>query len=45
MGQTWVGTGSNGVAIFDGINWVKYTTDDGLAGNVVNEILIDFGLS
>ncbi len=35
----WVGTWGGGVSHFDGKQWSSYTTNDGLAGNIVYSIL------
>ncbi|MGB7538650.1 MAG: two-component regulator propeller domain-containing protein, partial [Anaerolineales bacterium] len=37
-GLLWVG-GDGGIASYDKDSWTKYTTEDGLAGNWVNEII------
>ena len=39
--NVWFGTWGGGVSRFDGENWVTYTKNDGLAGNVVYSIAID----
>lgn len=40
-GVKWIGTWGGGVARFDGSTWTNYTTEDGLAGNVVYAIAQD----
>jgi len=40
-GVKWVGTWGGGVARFDGKTWTNFTTQDGLAGNVVYAIAQD----
>jgi ligand-binding sensor domain-containing protein len=40
-GIKWVGTWGGGVARFDGKTWTNFTTQDGLAGNVVYAIAQD----
>ncbi|HET8761104.1 MAG TPA: two-component regulator propeller domain-containing protein [Nitrospiria bacterium] len=40
-GVKWIGTWGGGVARFDGRTWTNYTTQDGLAGNVVYAIAQD----
>lgn len=40
-GVKWIGTWGGGVARFDGRLWTNYTTQDGLAGNVVYAIAQD----
>ncbi len=37
-GSVWAGTWGGGTSRFDGENWVSYTTDNGLAGNIVYAI-------
>lgn len=37
----WAGTWGGGVASFDGMEWKNYTTDDGLAGNLVYKVTQD----
>ncbi len=41
QGNKWFGTYKGGVSKFDGTNWITYTTEDGLAGNIVCAIAID----
>ncbi len=41
QGVKWVGTWGGGVARFDGRTWTNFTTQDGLAGNVVYAIAQD----
>lgn len=36
-GNLWFGT-MNSILRFDGMNWQRYTTDDGLAGNMVYQV-------
>ncbi|WDT76719.1 MAG: hypothetical protein MPW16_05775 [Candidatus Manganitrophus sp.] len=40
-GNKWFGTWGGGAARFDGATWKNYTTDDGLAGNIVYAITVD----
>ena len=40
-GVKWIGTWGGGVARFDGKTWTNFTTQDGLAGNVVYAIAQD----
>jgi ligand-binding sensor domain-containing protein len=40
-GVKWIGTWGGGVARFDGTTWTNYTTQEGLAGNVVYAIAQD----
>jgi len=40
-GIRWFCTNGGGLAKYDGTNWTKYTTSQGLAGNVVNHIAFD----
>jgi ligand-binding sensor domain-containing protein len=37
----WFGTWGGGLSRFDGKRWITYTTQDGLAGNVVNALAFD----
>lgn len=37
----WAGTWGGGVSRFDGKRWLNYTTQDGLAGNIVYSIIQD----
>ena len=39
--NVWAGTWGGGVALFDGERWKNYTTDDGLAANIVYSIAQD----
>ena len=36
--SVWAGTWGGGVGHYDGKTWINYTTDDGLAGNIVYSI-------
>lgn len=36
--RVWAGTWGGGAALFDGTKWTNYTTQDGLAGNIVYSI-------
>ena len=40
-GDKWVGYNGSGVGRFDGQTWITYSTDDGLASNVVYAIAFD----
>ena len=40
-GNKWFGTWGGGAARFDGTTWKNYTTDDGLAGNIVYAVSVD----
>ena len=40
-GNKWFGTWGGGVSRFDGVKWQNFTTDDGLAGNIVYAVTID----
>ncbi|MFQ5543434.1 MAG: two-component regulator propeller domain-containing protein [Nitrospiria bacterium] len=40
-GMKWFGTWGGGVSRFDGTTWKNFTTDDGLAGNIVYDVTID----
>jgi ligand-binding sensor domain-containing protein len=40
-GNIWFGSFSDGVLKFDGTNWTSYTTEDGLASNVILAITVD----
>lgn len=37
----WFGTWGGGLSRFDGKQWITFTTNDGLAGNVVNALAFD----
>ncbi len=39
--QLWFGTWGGGVSRFDGQQWRNFTTDDGLAGNIVYAVAVD----
>jgi ligand-binding sensor domain-containing protein len=39
--SVWVGTWGGGVSHFDGKSWINYTTQDGLAGNIVYSVAQD----
>lgn len=39
--HVWAGTWGGGVSHFDGEHWANYTTDDGLAGNIVYSVIRD----
>ncbi len=39
--RIWAGTWGGGVARFDGNEWRNFTTDDGLAGNIVYSVVHD----
>jgi len=41
--RIWAGTWGGGVASFDGQSWRNYTTEDGLAGNIVYSIAAGAG--
>jgi signal transduction histidine kinase/ligand-binding sensor domain-containing protein len=41
LGYLWIGTSSSGVAKFDGKNFTRVTTKDGMLSNFVNDIKID----
>lgn len=40
-GTFWIGTGKDGVCLFDGTNYSYFTTKEGLTGNSVRTILQD----
>ena len=40
-GNKWFGTWGGGVSRFDGTAWRNFTTDDGVAGNIVYAVTID----
>src|SRR5579884_538545 len=40
-GNKWFGTWGGGVARFDGATWKNYTTEEGLAGNIVYSVTVD----
>ena len=39
--HVWAGTWGAGVSRFDGENWVSYSSEDGLPGNIVYSMMID----
>jgi len=40
-GNLWFGTWGGGASRFDGTHWLNYTTEEGLAGNIVFDITVD----
>ena len=40
-GNKWFGTWGGGVSRYDGRRWINYTTDQGLAGNIVYALEVD----
>jgi len=41
FGNKWFGTWGGGASRFDGKNWRNFTTEDGLAGNIVYTVIVD----
>ncbi|MEC4678218.1 MAG: regulator, partial [Nitrospirota bacterium] len=40
-GNRWFGTWGGGASRFDGTTWQNFTTENGLAGNIVYDVTID----